>query len=121
MASTVLSAVTFGAFYPLVPLLKQPAVGDYLGALILIMAGMAMRNVADMGAMALFTAKRDYVMTLTNVAAVVALVLAQTVLLPLAGLYGGGLAMLVAFGIVTFWRHRLLFRDPALGRPSTPR
>jgi O-antigen/teichoic acid export membrane protein len=120
VASTVLSAITFCVFYLLVPLLKQPAIADYLGALVLIMAGMAMRNVADMGAMALFTAKRDHVMTLTNVAAVVALVLGQIVLLPLAGLYGGGLAMLVAFGVVTLWRHALVFGDIAAERAPVP-
>ncbi len=48
--------------------LKQPAIGNFLLAFWLIMAGMAVRNVADFGAMALFTARRDGVMTLTNLA-----------------------------------------------------
>jgi hypothetical protein len=38
---------------------KQPAsIADYVPAFWLIMAGLAMRNVADFGAMALFTSHR---------------------------------------------------------------
>jgi O-antigen/teichoic acid export membrane protein len=117
LASLVLSAIAFSAFYLLVPLLKQPAVANYLGALVLIMAGMTMRNVADMGAMALFTARRDNLMTLTNIAAVVALVISQIVLLPIAGLYGGGAAILIAFGAIAIWRHWLLFGAPGVRAP----
>jgi O-antigen/teichoic acid export membrane protein len=118
LASLVLSATAFSVFYLLVPLLKQPAVADYLGALVLIMAGMTMRNVADMGAMALFTARRDHLMTLTNIAAVVALVISQIVLLPIAGLYGGGAAILIAFGAIAIWRHWLLFGVPGVRAPA---
>jgi hypothetical protein len=41
--------------------------------------------------------------------AVGTLVFAQLLLLPLAGLYGAGGAILIAFASVAFWRYRLLF------------
>jgi O-antigen/teichoic acid export membrane protein len=67
--------------------------------------------------MALFTARRDNLMTLTNIAAVVALVISQIVLLPIAGLYGGGAAILIAFGAIAIWRHWLLFGAPGVRAP----
>jgi O-antigen/teichoic acid export membrane protein len=110
LASMAFSVVVAVAFYVVLPFLKQPAdVGNYLGAFALIMGGTALRNVADLGAMGLFTARRDHLTTLTNVASVIGLVLAQTVLLPVAGLNGAGLAIIIAFAAVILWRHRLLF------------
>jgi O-antigen/teichoic acid export membrane protein len=109
-ASIGFSAAASAAFYVVLPFLKQPtAVGDYLGAFALIMAGMALRNVADLGAMGLFTAQRDHVMTLTNVTSVIALAVAQAVLLPIAGLNGAGSAIMIAFAAMILWRHQLLF------------
>jgi len=109
LATATLSAATGLAFQLLLPFLRQPAVGDYLAAFWLMMAGMAARNVADCGAMALFTARRDSIMSLTNVVAVIALSAAQLILLPISGLYGAGAAILMTFGAIALWRHRLLF------------
>jgi O-antigen/teichoic acid export membrane protein len=106
------------AFYFLLPFLKQPAVGDYLGALGLVVAGMAMRNIADVGAMSLFTARRDHLTMLTNVAGIAGLLLCQVVLLPFAGLYGAGAAILIAFAALALWRHLLLFGTSALAAAS---
>lgn len=115
LASMGFSVVVATAFYVVLPLLRQPAdVGSYLGAFALIMTGMALRNVADLGAMGLFTARRDHLMTLTNVASVIGLVLAQTILLPVAGLNGAGAAIVIAFAAVILWRHRLLFGPLAI-------
>ena len=69
-----------------------------------------MRNISDFGAMALFTSRRDRMMTLTSLTAVIALMLAQGLLLPLAGLNGAGAAILLTFSAITVWRYRLLFR-----------
>jgi O-antigen/teichoic acid export membrane protein len=109
LATVVFSTATGCAFYVLLPYLKQPAVADYLAAFWLIMAGMALRNIADFGSMALFTSHRDRVMTLTNVSAAVVLTLAQGLLLPAAGLYGAGAAILLTFSAMAFWRYKLLF------------
>jgi O-antigen/teichoic acid export membrane protein len=109
-ATAVFTAATGCAFYVLLPYLKQPAVADYLAAFWLIMAGMALRNIADFGAMALFTAHRDRVMTLTNVTAAIVLTLAQGLLLPAAGLYGAGAAILLTFSAMALWRYKLLFK-----------
>jgi O-antigen/teichoic acid export membrane protein len=97
------------AFLLILPVLKQPAVADHLGAFWLIMIGMAARNLADFGAMALFTARRDGIMTVTNIAAVVALIVAQAALLPLAGLVGAGVAILLTFSAMAVWRFVLIF------------
>jgi O-antigen/teichoic acid export membrane protein len=105
----VFSAGIGCAFYGLLPYLKQPAITDYLSAFWLIMAGMALRNIADFEAMALFTSHRDRIMTLTNVSAAVVLTFAQGLLLPFAGLYGAGAAILLTFSAMAFWRYRLLF------------
>lgn len=120
LATVVLGIATGVAFYLLLPFLKQPAVGDYLGAFWLMMAGMAARNVADCGAMGLFTARRDKIMSVTNIAAVIALSAAQLVLLPIAGLYGAGIAILVTFGGIALWRHRLLFGAATVDDVSRP-
>lgn len=112
-----LSIVTGGAFYLLLPLLKQPAVGTHLGAFWLIMAALGVRVISDAGAMALFTARRDRIMTATNVASVIGLIISQIVLLPLLGLYGAGLAILITFLAVTLWRFQLIFGTPS----STPK
>lgn len=109
LATVVLSLATGCAFLLLLPLLKQPSVGHHLAAFWLIVAGMAVRNIADFGAMALFTARRDHLMTLTNVASVAVLVLAQILLLPLAGLYGAGGAIFFTFAAMALWRYRLIF------------
>jgi O-antigen/teichoic acid export membrane protein len=109
-ATALFAAATGGAFSILLPYLKQPAVADYLVAFWLIMAGMALRNIADFGAMALFTAHRDRAMTLTNAIAVIVLTLAQGVLLPAAGLYGAGAAILFTFSVIAGWRYKLLFK-----------
>lgn len=118
MRTTILATVAFStatgcAFYILLPYLKQPAVADYLAAFWLIMAGMALRNIADFGSMALFTSHRDRVMTLTNVSAAVVLTVAQGLLLPAAGLYGAGAAILLTFSAMAVWRYKLLF-NPSL-------
>jgi O-antigen/teichoic acid export membrane protein len=112
-ATALFSAAVGCAFYIALPFLKQASVTDHLFAFWLIIAGMAMRNVADFGAMALFTARRDYMTTVTNLAAVIVLALAQIVLLPFAGLYGAGAAILFTFSAMTLWRHKLLFSHPS--------
>jgi O-antigen/teichoic acid export membrane protein len=113
LASMGFSVVVAAAFYLVLPLLSQPAdVGNYLGAFVLIMTGMALRNIADLGAMGLFTAHRDHVMTLTSVTSVILLVFVQSILLPIAGLNGAGAAMIIAFAATILWRHRLLFGSP---------
>lgn len=104
VATTVLGVATGSAFYLVLPYLKQAAASDFLVAFWLIMAGMALRNLADFGAMALFTAHRDRIMTLSNVAAVFGLVAVQSILLPLFGLGGAGAAMILTFGAITLWR-----------------
>jgi hypothetical protein len=60
------------------------------------MAGMALHNVANCWAIALFTSRRDHNMTLTNLAAVIVLSRPSTVA-ALAGLYGAAAAILLAF------------------------
>ena len=125
LGTTLLSTIALGAatglaFYLVLPYLKQPAIENFLLAFWLIMAGMAVRNVADFGAMALFTARRDGVMTLTNLASVTGLIVAQSLCLPLMGLYGAGTAMIITFGAITIWRGALLYdpapsKSPALG------
>jgi len=114
-----LSMITGLAFHLLLPLFKQPFVSEHLAAFWLIMAGLAMRSMADAGAMALFTAHRDRIMTLTNVIAVIGLSAAEMMLLPVLGLYGAGSAILVTFSAVTAWRCWLIFMpDQSLTRSS---
>lgn len=120
LATILFSALTGCAFVMLLPLIKQPAVGSHLGAFWLIMAGMALRNMADFGAMALFTAHRDRVMTLTNIAAVSLLALTQVLLLPVAGLYGSGAAIMFTFFAMALWRYWLVFSSSAVASPYRP-
>ncbi|ARP99511.1 lipopolysaccharide biosynthesis protein [Pseudorhodoplanes sinuspersici] len=110
--TVVLGLATGGAFYVLLPLLKQPSIADHLPAFWLIMAALGMRNIADAGAMVLFTAHRDRIMTITNVASVILMIVAQISLLPLLGLYGAGAAILMTFFGITLWRLRLIFALP---------
>lgn len=118
-ATAVLSIAVGLAFYIVLPLLKQPtSVADYIPAFWLIMAGTAVRNVADFGAIALFTSHRDHMMTLTTLTAVLALTFAQVLLLPIAGLYGAGVAILLTFSAVTLWRYKLLFSHSPPGMQS---
>jgi O-antigen/teichoic acid export membrane protein len=118
IASACFSIVVACVFYVVLPLLRQPAVADQLGAFWLIMAAMAFRNISDVGALALFTARRDRPMTLTTAAALILLVMAQALLLPLWGLYGAGAAILIASVIVALWRHQLLFGRSADQSPQ---
>jgi O-antigen/teichoic acid export membrane protein len=122
ISATVAFTVAVGcAFYIVLPILKQPAsVADHVAAFWVIMAGMAMRNIADFGAMALFTSRRDYMMTLTSLTAVIGLLLAQAVLLPLAGLNGAGAAILLTFLSISLWRYKLLFKPASDGKQSNP-
>ena len=79
ISATAAFSIAVGcAFYIVLPLLKQStSIADHLAVFWLIMAGMALRNISDFGGMALFTSHRDHMMTLTNLAAVIALMLAQ--------------------------------------------
>jgi O-antigen/teichoic acid export membrane protein len=72
-----------------------------------------MRYMADFGALGLFTAHLDRLTTVTNLASVGILVLAQLVLLPLAGLHGAGAAILLTSLIIALWRYWLLFGFPS--------
>jgi O-antigen/teichoic acid export membrane protein len=109
LATAALSIAIGFAFQILLPWLGQPALADHLAAFWLIVAGMAFRSLADFGAMSLFTAHRDRLTTLTNVVSVCVLAVTQTLLLPLAGLYGAGGAVLITFAGIMLWRYRLLF------------
>jgi len=120
-ATTVFSIAVGCVFYIVLPVLKQPtSIADHVTAFWVIMAGMALRNIADFGGMALFTSHRDHMMTLTNLAAVIVLVLAQGLLLPFAGLYGAGAAILFTFSAITLWRYKLLFSPASDGRQPNP-
>jgi O-antigen/teichoic acid export membrane protein len=112
LASAVASAATGCVFYIVLPFLDQPSVADHVAAFWLLLAAMTFRNIADFGAMALFTARHDRIMTLTNVVAAIVLVLAQVTLLPFVGLYGAGVAILITFSGVAFWRYKILFGVP---------
>jgi O-antigen/teichoic acid export membrane protein len=70
--------------------------------------------------MALFTSHRDQMMTLTNLTAVIVLMLVQGLLLPFAGLYGAGAAILLTFSAIAFWRYKLLFKPVSDGKQSNP-
>jgi O-antigen/teichoic acid export membrane protein len=111
---TVLASVAFGAaiglvFHVILPFLDQSSFAGHLAAFWLLNAAMVVRNMADFGAMALFTAHRDRLMTLTNIAAVLMLAVTQALLLPVAGLYGAGGAILVTFTGIAMWRFRAIF------------
>jgi O-antigen/teichoic acid export membrane protein len=121
LATTVFTVVVGCAFYILLPVLKQPTfIGNYVGVFWLIMAGMALRNISDFGGMALFTSHRDHMMTITNLTAVILLLLAQGLLLPLAGLYGAGAAILLTFSAIALWRYQLLFKPTSDRRTFNP-
>jgi O-antigen/teichoic acid export membrane protein len=109
LATAALSIAVGFAFQICLPWLGQPALADHLSAFWLIVAGMAVRSLADSAAMSLFTANRDRLTALTNVVSVGVLAITQTLLLPLAGLYGAGGAVLITFIGVMLWRYRLLF------------
>jgi O-antigen/teichoic acid export membrane protein len=109
VATAVLSIAVGFAFQILLPWLGQPTLAQHLSAFWLIVAGMAARCLADFEAMGLFTSHRDRITTLTNVVSVGVLAIAQTILVPLAGLYGAGGAILITFIGVLLWRYRLLF------------
>jgi O-antigen/teichoic acid export membrane protein len=114
---TAMATVFFGlmvgvAFEIVLPLLKQPLATENLTAFWLIVSGLAARCMADWGAIALFAARRDQIMTITNLAAVTGLAVCQSVLLPFAGLAGAGIALLVTFAAVTYWRMQLVFSGP---------
>jgi len=109
LATAALSLAIGFAFQILSPWLGQPSLAAHWSAFWLIVAGMAFRYLADFGAMGLFTAHRDRLTTLTNVVSVCVLVMAQTLLLPLAGLHGAGGAILITSVGIALWRYRLLF------------
>jgi O-antigen/teichoic acid export membrane protein len=108
-ATAALSFAIGFTFQILSPWLGQPSLAAHWSAFWLIVAGMAVRYLADFGAMGLFTAHRDRITTLTNVVSVCVLVIAQTLLLPLAGLHGAGGAILITYVGIALWRYRLLF------------
>jgi O-antigen/teichoic acid export membrane protein len=108
-ATAALNLAIGFAFQTLSPWLGQPSLAAHWSAFWLIVAGMAFRYLADFGAMGLFTAHRDRLTTLTSVVSVCVLVIAQTLLLPLAGLHGAGGAILITSVGIALWRYRLLF------------
>ncbi|MDA9404498.1 lipopolysaccharide biosynthesis protein [Bradyrhizobium sp. CCBAU 45389] len=109
LATATLSIAVGLAFQALLPWLGQPALAAQSSAFWLIVAALAVRYMADFGALSLFTAHRDRLTTVTNVASVCVLVLAQLALLPLAGLHGAGGAILLTSLIIALWRYWLLF------------
>ncbi|MET3970243.1 polysaccharide biosynthesis protein [Bradyrhizobium sp. S3.9.1] len=113
LATVALSTAVGFTFQVLLPwVAPQPALIAQLSAFWLIVAGLAVRYMADFGALALFTAHLDRLTTVTNLASVGVLVLAQLALLPIAGLHGAGAAILLASLIMTLWRYWLLFGFP---------
>lgn len=114
-SASIFFAVGIGLiFHAFLPLFDQPSLAAHVPAFWLIIAGMSLRNMADFGAMALFTARRDGLMTASSVVAVLMLALTQVLLLPVAGLLGAGGAILVTFAAVAVWRFGIIF-----GRRST--
>ena len=109
LATAALSVAIGFAFQLLSPWLGQPSLRAHWSAFWLIVAGLAFRYLADFGGLGLFTAHRDRLTTLTNVASVFVLVVAQTSLLPLAELHGAGGAILLTFVGIALWRYWLLF------------
>ena len=108
--ATAALGVAIGAgFQMFVPLLNLQAVANHFAAFWLIMAAMSIRIIADFGAMALFTARSDRLMTTTNVVSAFAVALAQAIMLPLAGLFGAGVASFSTFLLILLWRYKLLF------------
>ncbi|MDE5443886.1 polysaccharide biosynthesis protein [Bradyrhizobium sp. CSA207] len=109
LATLALSTAVGFAFQILLPWLDQPALAAQWSAFWLIVAGLGVRYMADFGALSLFTAHRDRLTTVTNVASVCVSVIAQVSLLPFAGLHGAGAAILFTSLVIAFWRYRLLF------------
>jgi O-antigen/teichoic acid export membrane protein len=91
------------------PWLGQASLAGHWPAFWLIVAGIAFRYLSEFLGLALFTAHRDQITTLTNVVSVCVLVVVQVLLLPIAGLHGAGGAILVTFSGISLWRYRLLF------------
>jgi O-antigen/teichoic acid export membrane protein len=108
-ATAALSLSVGFSFQILSPWLGLPSLAAHWSAFWLIVAGMALRYLADFGAMGLFTSHRDRLTSLTNVVSVCVLVIAQTLFLPLAGLHGAGGAILITSVGIALWRYRLLF------------
>jgi O-antigen/teichoic acid export membrane protein len=109
LASAVLGIAVGSAFQILSPWLKQASLAGHWPAFWLLVAGITFRYLADFLGLALFTAHRDQITTVTNVVSVFALVIAQVLFLPVAGLYGAGGAILITFGGISLWRYWLLF------------
>lgn len=118
VATLALSVAITSAFQAALPWLGQTMLAGHLSVLWLIVTGMAVRYMADFGAMALFSSHEDRLMTITNVVSVIALVCAQLVLLPTAGLHGAGAAILLTSTGVLVWRYWSLFGSPAQSRPD---
>ncbi|MDX3965454.1 MAG: polysaccharide biosynthesis protein [Bradyrhizobium sp.] len=112
LATAVLSTVIGLTFQVLLPWVAQPALVAQWPAFWLIVAGLAVRYMADFGALALFTAHLDRLTTVTNLASVGILVLVQLALLPIAGLHGAGAAILLTSLVIALWRYWLLFGFP---------
>jgi O-antigen/teichoic acid export membrane protein len=112
LATAALSTAVGFAFQVLLPWVAEPALVAQWSAFWLIVAGLAARYMADFGALALFTAHLDRLTTVTNLASVGILVIAQLALLPLAGLHGAGAAILLTSLIMVLWRYWLLFGFP---------
>ncbi|UPJ66905.1 polysaccharide biosynthesis protein [Bradyrhizobium sp. 191] len=113
LATAALSTVIGFTFQLLLPWVAQPGLVTQWSAFWLIVAGLAMRYMADFGALGLFTAHLDRLTTVTNLASVGILVVAQLMLLPLAGLHGAGAAILLTSLIIALWRYWLLFGLPS--------
>ena len=112
LTTAALSTAVGFTFQVLLPWVAQPALIAQWSAFWLIVAGLAVRYMADFGVLALFTAHLDRLTTVTNLASVGVLVIAQLVLLPLAGLHGAGAAILLTSLIMALWRYWLLFGLP---------
>ena len=112
LTTAALSTAVGFTFQVLLPWVAQPALVAQWSAFWLIVAGLAVRYMADFGVLALFTAHLDRLTTVTNLASVGVLVIAQLVLLPLAGLHGAGAAILLTSLIMALWRYWLLFGLP---------
>lgn len=118
--ATVTLSIAIGfTFQVLSPWVGQPWLAAHWSAFWLIVAGMAFRYTAEFGGICLFTAHRDRLTALTNVTSVCVLIIAQAVLLPLAGLHGAGGAILITFVGISLWRYWLLF-GLSLANPASP-
>jgi O-antigen/teichoic acid export membrane protein len=117
-ATAGLSIAVGSAFQILLPWLGQTSLAGHWPAFWLIVAGIAFRYLSEFLGIGLFTAHRDQVTTLTNVASVCLLVVTQVLLLPIAGLHGAGGAILITFAGISIWRYQLLFGF-SLGSPHS--